>query len=122
MPGHIIKQYRELKNYSQKFVASRMGISQNAYSKIENNITQLTVHHVKELSRILEVPITDLLKDDFEIHRPAAIPRVVLKADVAAMLQALQQKLESRHAARHDGYIVTMSLLIAADQSLRGVH
>ena len=122
MPGHIIKHYREGKNYSQKYVAAKMGISQNAYSKIENNITQLTVHHIKELSKILEVPITDFLKDDFEIHKPVMIPRVVTKADLLEMVRGLQSKLEAKHVTKHDSYIVTMSLIAAADQSLGLVH
>jgi transcriptional regulator with XRE-family HTH domain len=122
MPGHIIKHYREGKNYSQKYVAAKMGISQNAYSKIENNITQLTVHHIKELSKILEVPITDFLKDDFEIHKPVMIPRVVTKADLIAMVRVLESKLEAKHVTKHDSYIVTMSLIAAADQSLSLVH
>ena len=95
MPGHIIKHYREVKNYSQKYVASKLGISQNAYSKIENNLTQLTVHHIKELSKILEVPITDFLRDDFEIHKPLVIPRVVTKADLADLLQALIKNVQA---------------------------
>ena len=102
MPGHIIKQYRELKNYSQKFVASRMGISQNAYSKIENNITQLTVHHVKELSRILEVPITDLLKDDFEIHRPSAMTPKRKTRKAKKKSRNLQQIRIERHLLHTD--------------------
>lgn len=122
MPGHIIKYYRELKNYSQKYVATKMGISQNAYSKIENNLTQLTVHHVKELSRILEIPITDLLRDDFEIHKPLVIPRAVTKADLVTMLQELNKKLETKHANRHESYVVIMSLIAAADHSLSLVH
>lgn len=122
MPGHIIKHYREGKNYSQKYVAAKMGISQNAYSKIENNITQLTVHHIKELSKILEVPITDFLKDDFEIHKPVMIPRVVTKADLLEMVRVLESKLEAKHVTKHDSYIVTMSLIAAADQSLTLVH
>ena len=122
MPGHIIKHYREGKNYSQKYVAAKMGISQNAYSKIENNITQLTVHHIKELSKILEVPITDFLKDDFEIHKPVMIPRVVTKADLIAMVRVLESRLEAKHVTKHDSYIVTMSLIAAADQSLSLVH
>jgi transcriptional regulator with XRE-family HTH domain len=77
MPGTVIRKYREMRNYSQKYVASQLGISQNAYSKIENNITQLTVHHVKQLAQILELPITDLLKDEFEIHRPMTVPHTV---------------------------------------------
>lgn len=122
MPGHIIKHYREVKNYSQKYVAAKMGISQNAYSKIENNLTQLTVHHIKELSKILEVPITDFLKDDFEIHKPVAIPRVVTKADLAEMLASMNKKLEAKYAAKHESYIVAMSLIAAADHSLSLVH
>ena len=122
MPGHIIKHYRELKNYSQKYVASRMGISQNSYSKIENNITQLTVHHIKELSKILEVPITDFLKDDFEIHKPVVISKVVTKSDLAESLQSLNRKLEAKHATKHESYIVIMSLISAAEHSLSLVH
>ena len=122
MPGHIIKHYREVKNYSQKYVASKLGISQNAYSKIENNLTQLTVHHIKELSKILEVPITDFLRDDFEIHKPLVIPGVVTKADLADLLQALSKKLEAKHATKHESYIVMMSLISAADHSLSLVH
>ncbi len=122
MPGHVIKRYREMKNFSQKYVASRMGISQNAYSKIENTITQLTVHHVKELSKILDVPITDLLKDDFEIHRPLAIPHAVSKTDLLKQVEALYQKIEAKHAARHHSYIVAVSLLIAAESSISTVH
>jgi transcriptional regulator with XRE-family HTH domain len=118
MPGHIIKRYRELKNFSQKYVATKMGISQNAYSKIENNITQLTVHHIKDLSRILEVPVIDLLNDDFEIHKPTPIPKLVTKADLMEQVLLLQTKLEGKHTKKHDGYIVAMSLVVAASGSL----
>lgn len=122
MPGHIIKHYREVKNYSQKYVAAKMGISQNAYSKIENNITQLTVHHVKELSKILEVPVTDFLKDDFEIHKPFAIPGVVTKSHVLQSLKSLEEKVEAKHASSHESYVVVMSLIMAADSAVNIVH
>ncbi|HZF64705.1 MAG TPA: helix-turn-helix transcriptional regulator [Chitinophagaceae bacterium] len=122
MPGTVIKRYREVKNFSQKYVAAKMGISQNAYSKIENNITQLTVQHVKELSNILEVPITDLLKDDFEIHRPAAVPHSVSKSDLLKKVEVLYNKIESKHAGRHHCYVVAMSLVVTADGALDPVH
>jgi transcriptional regulator with XRE-family HTH domain len=111
-----------MRNYSQKYVATKMGMSQNAYSKIENNITGLTVHHVKELSKILEVPVTDLLKDEFEIHKPFAIPRTVTKADLVNHVQQLQKIITDKQATRHDGYIVAMSLIVAAENTLSSVH
>jgi transcriptional regulator with XRE-family HTH domain len=122
MPGHIIKRYRELKNFSQKYVAAKMGISQNAYSKIENNITQLTVHHLNELSKVFEVPVTDFLKDDFEIHKPITIPHNVSKTDLLEMLKTLQKKVEAKRTVKHESYMVVLSLIIAADSSLNVVH
>jgi transcriptional regulator with XRE-family HTH domain len=122
MPGHVIKKYREMRNYSQKYVAAKMDMSQNAYSKIENNITQLTVHHVKELSKILEVSITDLLRDDFEIHKPYTIAKTVTKAELAQAIGSLQEKLSSKHASKHDSYLVAMSLILAASSSVDNVH
>ena len=122
MPGIVIKKYREMRNYSQKYVAAKMGMSQNAYSKIENNITGLTVHHVKELSKILDIPITDLLKDDFEIHKPFAIPRTVSKSDLLEHVHTLQKIMQDKHATKHDGYIVSMSLIVAAENTLASVH
>jgi transcriptional regulator with XRE-family HTH domain len=122
MPGTVIKKYREMRNYSQKYVASWMGISQNAYSKIENNITQLTVHHVKQLSQILDLPITDLLKDEFEIHRPTVVPHTASKNDLLKEVERLRQKIEALPAAKHHSYIVAMSLLLATENSLHPAY
>ena len=122
MPGLVIKKYREMRNYSQKYVSSKMGISQNAYSKIENNITQLTVHHVKQLSVILEVPVTDLLNDEFEIHKPVFVPKSISKVDLLAEVDALKAKIQARHANKHESYIVAMSLIVAAESALSSVH
>lgn len=121
MPGHVIKKYREMRNYSQKYIATKMGMSQNAYSKIENNITGLTVHHVKELSKILEVPISDLLNDEFEIHKPFAIPRIVTKTDLIEHVHKLQKIIMDKHASKHDGYIVALSLIVAAEGTLASI-
>ena len=123
MPGHVIRNFRELKNYSQKYVAERMGISQNAYSKIENNLTQLTIHHVKQLSGILEVPITDLLKDDFEVHRPLLLTaKTATKDELLKMLEGLKHKVHTKHAVRHDNYLVSLSLLNTIDNLIAHVY
>ena len=123
MPGTVIRQYREHKNYSQKYVAAQMGISQNAYSKIENNLTNLTVHHVNQLSQILQVPITDLLKDEFEIHKPTLLSsKAVHKEDVIRLLDHIKQKLQSKHAARHESYLISMSLLSSVDNLVSHVY
>ncbi|HRH61044.1 MAG TPA: helix-turn-helix transcriptional regulator [Chitinophagaceae bacterium] len=122
MPGSIIKHYRELKGLSQKYVALHMKISQNAYSKIENNITQLTVKHVKQLARILDVPVTELLKDSYEIHKPAVLHGSVSKNDLLHHIDTLRNKLQAKHAARHDAYMIAFSMIAAAENALGLVH
>ncbi len=59
-----------MRNLKQEEVASQMGISQAAYSKLENNQTELTVKHCKVLSKIFGVNIYEYLDEDFEIVRP----------------------------------------------------
>lgn len=71
MPGTVIKRIRQERNLKQEEVARQMGISQAAYSKLENNQTELTVRHCKMLSKIFGVNVYDYLEDDFEIVRPA---------------------------------------------------
>jgi transcriptional regulator with XRE-family HTH domain len=123
MPGTIIRKFRELRNYTQEYVAKEMGISQNAYSKIENNYTQLTVNHIKHISRILEVSILDLLKDDFEIHGPSNVQtESISKENLLMMMEQLSMKLKTKSPQKHEFYPVVMALLQAVDNSINNVH
>lgn len=122
MPGRTIRKFREYRNYSQDYVARKMGISQNAYSKIENNITQLTVNHVKCISLILDVPIMDLLRDDFEIHSPASIQsESITRESLMLAVSNIQSKLEEKKSHKHEFYPVIMSLLQTLDTTLENV-
>lgn len=123
MPGSVIRKYRELRNYSQEYVAGKMGISQNAYSKIENNITQLTVSHIRQISAILEVSIMDLLKDDFEIRHGSDIQmESVTKDALLHNLDQIRKKIESRSPQKHEFYPVIMALLQSVDMTIGNVH
>ena len=123
MPGGIIRKNRELRNYTQEYVAKKMGISQNAFSKIENGYTQLTVNHLKELSRVLEVSILDLLKDDFEIHKPNHIhTESITKENLLMALDNVKEKLGSKHPLKHEFYPVIMSMLQTIDTTIEHIH
>ncbi len=123
MPGTTIRKFREYRNYSQDYVAKKMGISQNAYSKIENNITQLTVNHVKIISKVLDVPLMDLLRDDFEIHAPVSIQAESISKEALVMaLNSIQSKLGEKKSAKHEFYPVIMALLQTLDTTLDNVR
>ncbi|MEZ4906700.1 MAG: helix-turn-helix transcriptional regulator [Saprospiraceae bacterium] len=59
-----IKKLRISKGMNQDDIASRLNISQSAYTKIENGITKLDIERITELSKILEVDISELLSNE----------------------------------------------------------
>ena len=63
-PEIKIKQIRELKNFTQEYVAQQLGLSTRAYSKIETGETQLTINRLNEISSILEVQPMEVLGFD----------------------------------------------------------
>lgn len=63
-PENKIKQIRELKNFTQEYVAQQLGLSTRAYSKIETGETQLTINRLNEISGILGVPPMEVLGFD----------------------------------------------------------
>jgi transcriptional regulator with XRE-family HTH domain len=56
-----IRKTREIKNYTQDYLAAKLKISQNAYSKIELGYSNITLSRLIEISEILEVDLTELI-------------------------------------------------------------
>lgn len=55
-----IKSVREERGYTQQFIAEKLGISQNAYSKIEIGSSKLTLQRCLQIADVLEVTIPRL--------------------------------------------------------------
>jgi transcriptional regulator with XRE-family HTH domain len=56
-----IRNTRERLNYTQEYLAAKLGISQNAYSKIELGYTKITVERLFQISAILEADVHELI-------------------------------------------------------------
>jgi len=56
-----IRSKREYRNYTQEYLAAKLEISQNAYSKIELGYTKITVERLFQIAEVLGFPVTDLL-------------------------------------------------------------
>ena len=63
MTGQKLRVLREFRNYSQEYIAEKLGITQNAYSRIENNQTKITAERLGRLAVILNIPPMELLSD-----------------------------------------------------------
>lgn len=59
-----IRKIRELKGYSQQYVAIALNISQRQYSRLENSGVDIKISILKKIANILEVPITTLFAFD----------------------------------------------------------
>jgi len=59
-----IRKLRELKGYSQEYIASKMNISQRSYSRIEKGEINLHLSKLSQICEILEVSITKALDFD----------------------------------------------------------
>jgi len=59
-----IKQIREYNNYSQKYMADQLSISQPAYARIENGVTSLNEEKIRKIAEILNVDLEKLLSND----------------------------------------------------------
>lgn len=63
-PGLKIRQLRELKGFSQEYMASRLAISQRAYSKIERGEIKLDWNKISEIAAIFEMDPVSLVSFD----------------------------------------------------------
>jgi len=56
-----IKQIRELKNFTQEYMAEQLDISQPSYAKIEQGATVLKIDRLQQIAAVLEVDLSTLL-------------------------------------------------------------
>lgn len=63
MYGEKIKIIRELRGFSQEYMANKLEVAQNTYSKIETGQTKLTAEMLKKISDLLGVSPVDILSN-----------------------------------------------------------
>lgn len=56
-----IRKVREFRNYTQDYLAAKLNISQNAYSKIELGYSKVTIDRLFHIAVILEVEVMQLI-------------------------------------------------------------
>ncbi len=62
--GKNIKQFRELRNYTQSYLAEKLNMSVGGYGKIERDETDLTLTRLNQIAEILQTDISNILNFD----------------------------------------------------------
>ena len=66
-----IRNKREYRNYTQEYLAAKLDISQNAYSKIELGYTKITVERLFQIAEVLAFEVTELID-----VKPSGVPHL----------------------------------------------
>jgi transcriptional regulator with XRE-family HTH domain len=62
-----IKKFRELRNFSQRYVAEKLDITQQNYSKMESGEVDFPISRLFQIAEILSVRATDILSFDEKV-------------------------------------------------------
>ncbi len=65
--GENIRQIRELKGFSQEYLADKLGVSQRAYSKIERAETKVDWEKIKDIAVIFEMEPSCIVSFDAKL-------------------------------------------------------
>ncbi len=65
--AHNIKKFRELRNLSQKYMAEKLDITQQNYSKMESGEVDFPISRLFSIAEILMVKPTDIISFDDKI-------------------------------------------------------
>jgi transcriptional regulator with XRE-family HTH domain len=60
--GSKIKILREWKNYTQEYMAEKIGLTQSNYSRIERDETDVTFTRLQKIAEVLNINVDDLVK------------------------------------------------------------
>lgn len=78
-----IRNARLFRNYSQDYLAYKLNISQNAYSKVERGYTKVTLERLTAIAEVLDVElnrligIVNLIEDVEAIGRIEMVPKLL---------------------------------------------
>lgn len=76
MPGKIndnIKSIRELRSYTQEYMAFKLGITQAGYSKIERDACKINFDRLEEIAAVLDVSLQSIISFDGNLHLYSAL-------------------------------------------------
>lgn len=62
--GNKIKKIRELKNYTQEYMAQSLNLSINGYGKIERDEVDITIGRLNDIAKILGIDALQILGFD----------------------------------------------------------
>jgi transcriptional regulator with XRE-family HTH domain len=91
-----LKTFRELKNYTQKYMADGLCVTQNSYSLLENGKTEMDVNQLLRLAEILGVSPLMIAGRPVEVADIARYCRGISRREPSIEIHKLKTELEEK--------------------------
>ncbi len=92
-----IKKIREIKGFSQEFMAKELGMSQSSYSRIEKDDNELNFKRLTEISKIFDIKPLDIINfDDKNVFNNTNNEVVINTGDYYAYSKKEKELYETR--------------------------
>lgn len=124
--GGNIRKWRNLKGIKQKELALALDLSEAAISNIENNITDVTLSQLEDISLGLDVPVEQLFTDPRENIGTSATVQAATEKQyqpllekelLHAVINSMQKKDEQLQVIMQN-VLHTMSALVQEEKKL----
>ncbi|CAD0004797.1 helix-turn-helix transcriptional regulator [Flavobacterium chungangense] len=76
-----IRSIRELKNYTQEYMAVRLGITQAGYSKIEKGNAKMSFEKLEEIASVFELSVEHIIRFETNLHIANTVKRNSILSD-----------------------------------------
>lgn len=97
----FIRKLRVTRRISQTEVAQKLGISQNAYSRIERGLTRISTERLQKLAEIFGITVQELLTEQELSNKPMVAKEPGTKSeDVWIYEKMIQHKDETIQSLR----------------------
>jgi len=87
--GQTIRSLRREKGWSQEDVAGRLSISVPAYSKIENDLTDINLSRLEQVAEVFGMQVTELLLLEEPVHEQTKAYLAALDAELIHLQQSV---------------------------------
>ena len=94
--GEKIRYYRNLKGWSQEEFAYKLDMSLPAVSKIERDITDVSFSRLKQISKTLNVTVSELVSDDNNTDLKTKVSECIEKCKDLNIEVKLKRELEGK--------------------------
>ena len=87
--GKNIRKYRELKGYSQEYMAHELDLTQASYAKLESNSTKISVERLFMIAKLLETDVAEIL----ELNKQTVTLRGVFISCVVSLIKPFKKSM-----------------------------